>query len=86
MARPASRFVLPAHLANRPDEATTLDEITTRSGHTLLRCPETGRLAIREDSTGEIEYLPHSTTEEAALETLDVVSNPAGGRFRGRKR
>ena len=63
-----------------------MEEITTRSGHTLLRCPETGRLFIREDATGETVTLPHSTTEEAALETLDVVSNPAGGRFRGRKR
>lgn len=67
-------------------EETPLDEITTRSGHTLLRCPETGRMFIREDATAETVTLPYSTTDEAALAMFDVISSPTGGRFSGRKR
>ncbi len=63
-----------------------MNEITTRSGHTLLMCPETGRLFIREDATGETVSLPCSSTEEAALAMFDVISSPTGGRFSGRKR
>ena len=67
-------------------EETPLDEITTRSGHTLLRCPETDRMFIREDATAETVTLPYSTTDEAALAMFDVISSPTGGRFSGRKR
>ena len=60
--------------------------LTTRSGNTLLWCPTTDRMVIREEATGDTISLPPETTRQEALEMLDAPAPSLDRRFRGKAR